>query len=89
MVRFALTLPKLIHHLVRVIVGDRHQVIHQRFPHLQHSNAINNILAHIIFPKEMKEFPEKLSASGWESLPNTLHSLRTKTVGYFRYYNTY
>ncbi|KAH7413550.1 hypothetical protein DE146DRAFT_761789 [Phaeosphaeria sp. MPI-PUGE-AT-0046c] len=27
---------------------------------------INYFLAHVVFPKEMKEFPHKLSASGWD-----------------------
>lgn len=47
------------------------------FPHLRQSKgAIDFYLCHIVFPKEMKEFPSKLSSSGWDlavqkSLPTT------------------
>ncbi|KAI5359080.1 hypothetical protein Slin15195_G067110 [Septoria linicola] len=35
------------------------------FPYLKHAKAaVDYFLAHIVFPKEMKEYPSKLSASG-------------------------
>jgi hypothetical protein len=44
-----------------VNIKDRYQV----FPSLRYSTgAIDYFLSHIVFPKEMKEFPQKLSASG-------------------------
>lgn len=37
------------------------------FPHFRYSQgAINYFLSNTVFPKEMKEFPHKLSASGWD-----------------------
>lgn len=46
---------------------DRHHCIEHVFPNLQFSKgAIDYFLAHLVFPKEMKEFPNKLSASGWD-----------------------
>jgi hypothetical protein len=46
---------------------DRHQCITEIFPSLRHSKgAIDCFLSHIVLPKAMKEFPSKLSASGWD-----------------------
>lgn len=46
---------------------DRHQCLQHIFPQICFSKgAIDYFLAHIVFPKEMKEFPDKLSASGWD-----------------------
>ena len=37
------------------------------FPHLRFGKAVvDYYLSRIVFPKEMKEFPSKLSASGWD-----------------------
>ena len=35
--------------------------------------AINFYMSYIVFPKEMKEFPHKLSASGWDIARAKLH----------------
>nr|POE84323.1 hypothetical protein CFP56_76392 [Quercus suber] len=46
---------------------DSHQFSSQLFPRLRSSKAvIDYFLANIVFPREMKEFPYKLSASGWD-----------------------
>jgi hypothetical protein len=46
---------------------DRHQCITEIFPSLRHSKGtIDCFLSHIVLPKAMKEFPSKLSASGWD-----------------------
>ncbi|KAL4749322.1 hypothetical protein BDW72DRAFT_214126 [Aspergillus terricola var. indicus] len=46
---------------------DRHHCIEHVFPKLRFSKgAIDYFLAHLVFPREMKEFPHKLSASGWD-----------------------
>ncbi|KAL4994276.1 hypothetical protein BDV10DRAFT_189152 [Aspergillus recurvatus] len=46
---------------------DHHHCMEHVFPSLRFSKgAIDYFLAHLIFPKEMKEFPSKLSASGWD-----------------------
>lgn len=60
-------LPDTFHHLVGINLKDRLQCIHHVFPRLRYAKAIvDYFLTHLIFPKEMKEFPDKLSASGWD-----------------------
>ena len=60
-------LPPEYHHLVGLNLEDRHHCRENIFPYLRFSkNAVDYFLAHIVFSKEMKEFPEKLSASGWD-----------------------
>ncbi|KAL7928418.1 hypothetical protein V8C35DRAFT_332985 [Trichoderma chlorosporum] len=50
-----------------VTMKDRHQATHEIFPHFRHAkNTIDYFLSHLVFAKEMKEFPKKLSASGWD-----------------------
>lgn len=62
--------PKLqpaYHHLVGVNLDDRPHCVSQIFPALRFSKAaIDYFLSHIVFPREMREFPHKLSASGWD-----------------------
>jgi hypothetical protein len=66
-VRTAGSLPDAFRRLVGVNIKDRYQCTTGIFPRLRYSkNAIDYFLAHIVFPKEMKEFPYKLSASGWD-----------------------
>lgn len=73
-IQFAPSLPESFRRLVGVNIKDRYQVTHHLFPHLRYSkNVIDYFLAHIIFPKEMKEFPEKLSASGWDIGQQKIH----------------
>ncbi|PON24166.1 hypothetical protein TGAM01_v206854 [Trichoderma gamsii] len=73
-IQFAPSLPESFHRLVGVNIKDRYQVTHRLFPHLRYSkNVIDYFLAHIIFPREMKEFPEKLSASGWDIGQQKIH----------------
>ncbi|KAK2624987.1 hypothetical protein QTJ16_005356 [Diplocarpon rosae] len=56
---------------------DEVQCVELVFPSLRFAKAaVDYYLAHIVFPKEMKEFPHKLSASGWDigrhkTLPTT------------------
>lgn len=46
---------------------DRPQCKSKVFPPLRYAkSAIDFFLAQIVFPKQMKEFPHKLSASGWD-----------------------
>ncbi|KAH0531231.1 hypothetical protein TsFJ059_000090 [Trichoderma semiorbis] len=60
-------LPDAFKSLAGVTMKDRHQAIHEIFPHFRFAkNAVDYFLSHIVFTKEMKEFPEKLSASGWD-----------------------
>jgi hypothetical protein len=60
-------LPIAFRQLSGVSVKDRHQCIFEVFPALRYSKkAIDYYLAFLVFPKAMKEFPQKLSASGWD-----------------------
>ncbi|KAI1385560.1 uncharacterized protein F4822DRAFT_432413 [Hypoxylon trugodes] len=46
---------------------EDNECIQQVFKHFRYAKSvIDYFLAHIVFPKEMKEFPHKLSASGWD-----------------------
>lgn len=66
-VRDAPYLPTSFHNLIGINLKDRHQCIHEIFPCFRYAQAVVDFfLAHIVFPKEMKEFPHKLSASGWD-----------------------
>lgn len=60
-------LPIAFRQLSGVSINDRLTCIEQVFPHLRYSRAaINYYLTFLVFPKSMKEFPSKLSASGWD-----------------------
>ncbi|KAL7770262.1 hypothetical protein CFE70_000195 [Pyrenophora teres f. teres 0-1] len=60
-------LPEAFRHLTGINIKDRHQCTTDIFPWLRYSKgAIDYFLSHIVFPKAMKEFPYKLSASGWD-----------------------
>lgn len=60
------TLPRSFRSLAGVTLKDRHQAKTDIFPHLRRAKrVIDYFLGHLVFPKEMKEFPLKLSASGW------------------------
>jgi len=66
-VRTATSLPVGFRHLGGVNIEDRYQCIAEVFPSLRYSKGVvDYFLSHIVFPKEMKEFPHKLSASGWD-----------------------
>ncbi|KAH8723296.1 hypothetical protein GQ44DRAFT_728795 [Phaeosphaeriaceae sp. PMI808] len=63
----ASNLPIGFRRLSGVSIRDRHQCIVELFPHLRFSKkAIDYYLSYLVFPKEMKQFPEKLSGSGWD-----------------------
>jgi hypothetical protein len=60
-------LPPAFCQLSGVSVKDRHQCMMEVFPGLRYSKkAIDYYLSFLVFPKAMKEFPQKLSASGWD-----------------------
>lgn len=66
-VRWAEDLPEAFQHLAGVNIKDHHQCTTEVFPLLQYSKgAIDYFLSRVVFPKAMKEFPYKLSASGWD-----------------------
>jgi hypothetical protein len=60
-------LPGAFRQLVGINIKDRFQCVQHVFPALSFSkNVVDYFLAHLVFPKEMKQFPHKLSASGWD-----------------------
>lgn len=60
-------LPHTYRHLSGINLEDRYHYVEHVFSSLRFSKgAIDYFLAHIVFPKEMKEFPDKLSASRWD-----------------------
>lgn len=66
-VRDAPHLASAFHQLACINLRDRWQCVNQVFPPLRYSKAaIDYFLSNIIFSKEMREFPHKLSASGWD-----------------------
>jgi hypothetical protein len=65
--RTAPTLPSSFKTLEGVNLRDRAQFKEEIYPHLRYSKlAIDYYLSHLVFSKEAKEFPHKLSASGWD-----------------------
>lgn len=61
------SLPTAFRSLDGVNIRDREQCSRTLFPQLRYSKgAIDYFLSRIVFPREMKEFPQKLSASGWD-----------------------
>ncbi|KAF7592481.1 hypothetical protein BBP40_000216 [Aspergillus hancockii] len=61
------SLPETYRQLGGVNLEDRQHCRKQIFPWLRSAKgAIDYFLAHVVFPKELREFPEKLSASGWD-----------------------
>jgi hypothetical protein len=68
-------LPDSFRHLQGVNIRDKEQCRRDVFPHLRFSKgAVDYFLSHIVFTKEMKEFPERLSASGWDIGREKAHS---------------
>ncbi|KAF2158953.1 hypothetical protein M409DRAFT_71367 [Zasmidium cellare ATCC 36951] len=60
-------LPPTFRQLEGINLKDRAQCKSLVFPALRfNKRVVNYFLSHIVFPKEMKEFPHKLSASGWD-----------------------
>jgi hypothetical protein len=61
------SLPAAFRQLSGVSIRDRHQCMTEVFPALRYSkNAVDYYLTHLVFPKQCKQFPQKLSASGWD-----------------------
>lgn len=66
-VRDASNLPAEFKQLQGINLKDRQLCTSCLFPALRFAKSvIDFFLAHIVFPKQMKEFPHKLSASGWD-----------------------
>ncbi|KAL7940125.1 hypothetical protein V8C42DRAFT_356457 [Trichoderma barbatum] len=66
-VKTAPRLPCAYKHLTGINIRDRAQCINNIFPVLRYSKGpIDYFLSHMVFAKELREFPHKLSASGWD-----------------------
>ena len=60
-------MPRAFAHLQGINLRDRRQCQLEIFPSLRTGKSVvDYFLSKIVFPKEMKEFPHKLSASGWD-----------------------
>ncbi|KAK1049588.1 hypothetical protein LTR74_017259 [Friedmanniomyces endolithicus] len=60
-------MPTAFAQLEGINLRDKHQFTTQLLPRLRFDKAtIDYFLAIVVFPKEMREFPHKLSASGWD-----------------------
>ena len=67
-------LPSAFRQLTGINLSDPAQFSQMVFPPLRLAKgAIDFYLSHIVFPKEMKEFPHKLSASGWDIARAKIH----------------
>ena len=60
--------------LTGINLSDPTQCSQKIFPPLRHAkSAIDFYLSRVVFPKEMKEFPHKLSTSGWDIARAKVH----------------
>jgi hypothetical protein len=68
------SLPAAFRQLGGVSIEDTHQCIMEVFPALRHSKkAVDYYLSYLVFPKQLKQFPKKLSASGWDLAMRKAH----------------
>ena len=66
-VQYAPELPLTFRKLRGINLSDSTQCSQQVFPSLRFAKSVIDFyISEIVFPKEMKEFPHKLSASGWD-----------------------
>ncbi|KOC14588.1 hypothetical protein AFLA70_552g000382 [Aspergillus flavus AF70] len=66
-VKDAYQLPTKFQQLVSINLEDRHLCIKKIFPSFQFAKGVvDYFLSHVVFPREMRVFPYKLSASGWD-----------------------
>ena len=64
-------LPEHLRSWYAVNLEDDHQCHDEIFPAVRHSKKLADFfMSHVVFPKEGKEFDEKLSTSGWDLLGN-------------------
>ncbi|KAE8440618.1 hypothetical protein EG329_007020 [Mollisiaceae sp. DMI_Dod_QoI] len=73
-IRHCEDLPSSFKQLTGVNLRDKQQCSHELFPRLRYSKGlIDYYLEHLVFPKAMKEFSNKLSSSGWEIAREKTH----------------
>lgn len=80
-VKDAHALPRAFCQLEGVDLDNHPQCKNELFPYLRKAkSAVDYYVAHVVFPKEMREFPFKLSASGWD-LAEAKHFITTGFSG--------
>lgn len=68
------SLPAEFSELIGINLRDKIQFEKEVFPHLQYSKgAIDYFLSKVVFARETKEFPHKLSTSGWDLAKGKTH----------------
>lgn len=73
-VRDAPELPIPFRDINGINLSNSEQCSQQVFPLLRFAKgAVDFYMSHIVFPKEMREFPSKLSSSGWDIAREKLH----------------
>ncbi|KAE8316019.1 hypothetical protein BDV41DRAFT_562572 [Aspergillus transmontanensis] len=66
-VKDAYQLPTKFQQLVSINFEDRHLCTEKIFPSFRFAKSVVDcFLSHVVFPREIKGFPYKLSASGWD-----------------------
>ncbi|KAK3669652.1 hypothetical protein LTR78_010469 [Recurvomyces mirabilis] len=66
-VREVQVLLSVLRHLQGINLKDELQCASELFSYLRYvKKVVDYFLSHIVFPKEIKEFPTKLSTSGWD-----------------------
>ncbi|KAI1283285.1 hypothetical protein F5Y07DRAFT_408682 [Xylaria sp. FL0933] len=66
-IKDAPNMPASFRQLDGINLKDRSQCVNSVFPYLRYGKGvIDYFLGNIVFPKQIKEFPHKLSASGWD-----------------------
>ena len=67
-------LPPAFRQLTSINLSDHEQCSHIIFPSLRLAKGVIDFyMSSIVFPKEMKEFPHKLSSSGWDIAREKVH----------------
>jgi hypothetical protein len=60
-------LPKAFRSLAGINLRDELQCTNQLFPLMRYAkNVVDFYMSNFVFPKDMREFPKKLSSSGWD-----------------------
>ena len=78
-VQDAPNLPESFRQLTGVNLEDMIQCKRDLFPCLRYAKGVVDFfLAHVVFPKQLREFPHKLSASGWDIGETKIH----RTTGF-------
>ncbi|KAE9976350.1 hypothetical protein BLS_002095 [Venturia inaequalis] len=68
--------PVAFRHLSGINLRDRPQCLEKLFPLFHRSKTVLDFyMTRLVFPKEMKEFPQKLSSSGWDIARSTRHPM--------------